>query len=241
MLSRSVFVLLSVATAPAIFGATFTVTIKAVDGEKRAVAKADVALFWTVRDEVTVKRNAEAVTDETGKTVLRVDDWNEKRPVLVLSADRKLGGIVGASKADDGREVTVTLTPTVRVKGKLACTELGGKPAWANTIITSDGFRAGIAQSMGQSAEFEFMLPPGKYVLQSYGTDVQTLRQRFALAAGAPEYDLGTLDLKASAIAKLKGKPAPDWEITGARGVKPTAKLADYKGKWVYLEFWGFW
>ena len=52
---------------------------------------------------------------------------------------------------------------------------------------------------------------------------------------------MGTLDLKASPIAKLKGKPAPGWEITAARGVKPQVKLADYKGKWVYLEFWGFW
>ena len=55
------------------------------------------------------------------------------------------------------------------------------------------------------------------------------------------EFDLGTLDLKASALAKLKGKPAPDWNITAARGVKSSAKLSDYKGKWVYLEFWGFW
>ena len=30
-------------------------------------------------------------------------------------------------------------------------------------------------------------------------------------------------------------------EITAARGVKPAAKLSDYKGKWVFLEFWGFW
>jgi hypothetical protein len=223
------------------FAGTFTVTVKAVDAEKRAMAKAEVALFWTVRDGETVKRNGEAVTDETGKAVLQVDDWNEKRPVLVLSADRKLGGIAGVSKAEDGKEVMVTLAPTVRVKGKLVCTELGGKPAWANTIITSDGFRAGLAQSMGQSAEFEFMLPPGKYALQSYGTDVQQLRQNFTLAASEPEYDVGTLDLKASALAKLRGKPAPAWEITDARGVKRGLNVADYKGKWIYLEFWGFW
>jgi hypothetical protein len=67
------------------------------------------------------------------------------------------------------------------------------------------------------------------------------MKQTMTLAADRPEYDLGILDLKASPIAKLKGKMAPGWDITAARGVKPNVKLSDYKGKWVYLEFWGFW
>ena len=123
----------------------------------------------------------------------------------------------------------------------LNCSELNSKPKWANTMMTADGFRAHVAQCMSESAEFEFILPAGKYALRSYGTDVLDIKQTVTLSADRPEFDFGTLDLKASPIAKLKGKPAPGWEITAARGVKPQAKLADYKGKWVYLEFWGFW
>jgi len=182
-----------------------------------------------------------SVTDESGKAVLQVDDWNEKRPVLVLSADRKLGGFVGVSNADDAKEVIATMAPTVRVKGKLDCTELKTKPRWANTMVTPDGFRAQFAQHMGEAAEFDFVLPVGKYGFRSYGTDVEDRKQTITLSADKPEYDFGTLDLKASPIAKLRGKTAPDLDITAVRGVKPKVKLSDYKGKWVYLEFWGFW
>jgi len=42
-------------------------------------------------------------------------------------------------------------------------------------------------------------------------------------------------------LAKLYGKEPPPLKITDARGVDKNVKLSDYKGKWVVLEFWGFW
>jgi hypothetical protein len=218
--------------------------MKVVTAENQAVSKADVALFWQVEGAeaaMTPRDDKRAITDESGKAVLRVDDWNEKRAVLILSADRKLGAVVGVSNADDGKEVMATVVPTARVTGRLECKELNSKPHWANTMITPDGFRAQVAQHMGESAKFDFILPAGKYALRSYGSDVEDTKQTLTLTADQSEYDLGMLDLKASPIAKLKGKTAPGWNITAARGVKPNVKLSDYKGKWVYLEFWGFW
>src|SRR5688572_30061412 len=79
--SRSFFVLLLLVIAPAMFAATFTVTIKAVDAEKKVVPNAEVALFWNLKDATTLAGKADAVTDESGKAVLQVDDWNEKRAV----------------------------------------------------------------------------------------------------------------------------------------------------------------
>lgn len=38
-----------------------------------------------------------------------------------------------------------------------------------------------------------------------------------------------------------KGKDAPAWNITDAKGLPATSKLADFKGKWVVLDFWGYW
>lgn len=222
--------------------ALFTVTVKVIDARKVPVPKADVALFWVVKAEaMTVRAKQGAVTDASGKAVLQVDDWNEKRPVLVLSADRTLGGIVGVSKADDGKELLATLGPTVRVKGKLECRELNSKPEWVNTTVTADGFRAYFAQNISTSAVYQFVLPAGKYVLESYGTDVENAKQTVTLTTNRPEYNLGTVDLKATPIAKLKGKTPPGWSITDARGVKANVKLSDYKGEWVYVEFWGFW
>lgn len=224
------------------FADTFAITVKVVDADKKPVAKADVALFWDVRSgAMTPSAEKPITTNADGKAVLRVDDWNEKRPLVVLSADRKLAGLVGVSKADDSKEVTVTLRPAVRVKGKLECKELKNQPEWANTTVTPDGFRPFCVQEISTSAAFAFVLPAGKYTLRSYGTDVELARQTVTLTADRPEYDLGTVNLKASPIAKLKGKMPPNWTIAAARGVQSDVELSDYKGKWVYIEFWGFW
>src|SRR5262245_41542063 len=75
------------------FAGTFTITLNVVDTEKKPVSKAEAALFWDIKNgAMTARAKQEAVTDDTGKARLQVDDWDETRPVLVLSADRTLGG-----------------------------------------------------------------------------------------------------------------------------------------------------
>jgi hypothetical protein len=64
------------------------------------------------------------------------------------------------------------------------------------------------------------------------------MRQTVSLSADKSQLDLGMVDLKASPLGKMKGKVLPAWSIADARGVNRQAKLGDYKGKWLYLEFW---
>ena len=45
---------------------------------------------------------------------------------------------------------------------------------------------------------------------------------------------------KTNAIADSIGKALPEWTVTDARNAKKDVKIADFKGKWVLLEFWGF-
>ncbi|HVS37670.1 MAG TPA: hypothetical protein VMS17_19060 [Gemmataceae bacterium] len=244
MSHRGFFALLSFAiAASAAYADNFLVTLKVVDADQKPVAKAEAALFWNAADGVmTPSADKPAVADADGKIVLRVDVWSGKRPALVLSADRALGGVVGVGKEDDGKELTVALGPTVRIIGKLECKELNSKPEWANTIIIADGFQLGnITQNVSKSAAFDFTPPAGKYTVWNYGSDVEGFKQTIELTADHRERDLGVIDLKASPIAKMKGKTPPDWIIADARGAKKDVRLADYKGKWVYIEFWGFW
>jgi len=55
------------------------------------------------------------------------------------------------------------------------------------------------------------------------------------------ELDLGTIDLPATKLAKLYGEPAPELTISAARGIDRQMRLADLRGKFVVLEFWGHW
>jgi hypothetical protein len=243
MYQRFLLTLLSVAVGcTTACGDTFSVPLKVVNADNQPVAQADVGLFWQVKDGAMIAAAEKPTrTDAAGKAVLAVDNWNQKRPVLVLSADRKLGAVVGVEKGDEGKERTVTLGPTVRVTAKLECKELNAKPVWANTLVTPEGFGGYFTQDGGTTASFAFVLPAGKYTFRSYGTDVEDARQTVTLSADRPVHDFGTIDLKASAIAKMKGKAPAEWVVADARGVKADVKLADYKGKWVYIEFWGFW
>lgn len=61
------------------------------------------------------------------------------------------------------------------------------------------------------------------------------------LDADTPVVDLGTIDLRATEIAKHVGKAPPAWNVTDARGVAKSVQLSDYKGKWVIVELWAYW
>ncbi len=240
---RLLFVLIVFAIAgQSVHAETFTVTIKVVDAQMKPEQGVDVSLFWEAKDGVMTPSNPKDVkTNAEGKAVVVIDNWNEKRPVMVLSADRTQGGIVGVSKADAGKEVVVTLGAVMRMNGKMDSKELGYAPKWANVTVTRDGYRAYFTQHTTMDAKFEFLLPVGKYKLNVYGEDVTDFKKTVNLEADRSVLELGVINMGATPIAKLKGKSLPDLQITDARGVKPDIKLTDYKGKWVYLEFWGFW
>ena len=91
-------------------------------------------------------------------------------------------------------------------------------------------------------AEFSVLLPPGEYDLNGYGSDVVGIHKPLSIQTSTgPDLDLGTLDLPATFLARHKGKELPNWKLADARGVKKDVTLADYRGKWVLVDFWGYW
>jgi len=98
-----------------------------------------------------------------------------------------------------------------------------------------------VLQCSSNEAKFSFRLPPGTYAFWGYGSDIQNHRRDLKVMADSKGVDLGTIDVPAEVIARHVGKAPPAWNVTDARGLKPTVKLEDLKGKWVLLEFWGFW
>jgi thiol-disulfide isomerase/thioredoxin len=115
-------------------------------------------------------------------------------------------------------------------------------------------------------ATFAFSLPPGRYSLRAYSqyADKEVLEgdlipdRPIALEDDVPEVDLGCLRLSPHPIdvrmmeARSKeagrwwdhtrhyGERPPRWHVTDARGVSKDVQLADFRGKWVLVDFWGF-
>lgn len=84
-------------------------------------------------------------------------------------------------------------------------------------------------------------LPPGRYRLRGGDSSCHVgVDREVTLEPGRP-VDLGAIELKLTAIARLFGKKPPAWSITDARGVPRSVKLSDFEGKWVVVYFWGFW
>ena len=162
--------------------------------------------------------------------------------LATLDTDRKRGGLVIIEPKDAGQPVTIKVGPLVHFHGAYECKELGKPVGWTNTILFAMPGRVNFSNFQSEKGQFDYWLPPGNYQIQGYGSsEVAQHRREVSLEAGKPDVDLGAIDLAASRIAKLKGKEAPRLLSTDARGVSKDAQISDYKGKWVALEFWGYW
>lgn len=114
---------------------------------------------------------------------------------------------------------------------------------------------------------FEVWLPPGKYQLYAYGQtaaangiDLAVVPNPEIVVSGESRaLDVGTLRLRNAPpsqreqrVARAKaagsfvdltkrfGERPPRWHVVDARGVKKSVQPADFQGKWLLVDFWGF-
>jgi hypothetical protein len=222
------------------------VTGRVVDQAGKPVAKSDVASFWDSSEEGNapvgkLRPYEAATTDRDGKFSLKTNFYNRSQAFLALDAAREQGGLVVVDPKEAQKPLTITMAPLVRVQGKFACKELGDKKFWTNVYMSLMPGNNRILMCASKAGEFSFNLPPGKYEFYGYGSVVQRRKKELVLSAEMPSVDLGTINLEATIIARHIGKAPPPWHVTDARGVSRGVKLSDFKGKWVVLEFWGYW
>jgi RNA polymerase sigma factor (sigma-70 family) len=200
---------------------------------RREIPKKDEKPRWNYFD--SAKTGADGVA-KIGYEKLRFT------PLLARDEAGKRVQIASVSPASLARgEVSLTLVPECRLSGTLVCEQLkkAGKPlGWTNVYLMRDGRR--VADCSSQEGQFEFPVPPGTYRLHGYGTDLRADDVTVTVQLGKPEVTADPIPLTASKLLTLVGEPAPEFEgVTGWSG-KPV-KLADLKGKFVLLEFWGYW
>ena len=189
------------------------------------------------------------VTDASGKTQMFAENISRESLALVArKASRKLVGIKPVSRKDvvaafnNKSVIVISLEPECRVHGRLqsiGLENLNRTLTWANANLEVDGRRVFECNSSKQ--EFEFFVPHGTYLIEAYGRDAYFTHRTFTVPAGSTDIELEVLDLPASAMAKLVGKPAPEIaDVMAWKNSKPLT-LADLRGQYVLLEFFGHW
>lgn len=141
---------------------------------------------------------------------------------------------------------------TCRVTGSLTSTEygkLGGTLDRGIVSVLADPGGERVAHSdtkrTATGPEFAFDLFPGRYVLEctgvgSRGATFVPTRKAITVGPADTAVKLDPIDLPASEITRLFGKPAP--ELDGVVGWKNTdpVTLKGLKGKVVVLDFWSY-
>jgi hypothetical protein len=213
---------------------------RVLDAGGKPVAGVDVAPYWQAADEaLTPFRGVK--TDAAGRFTFAFDPRFVGSALLAYDQDRTHGGLLVVDLKKLPAAPEIKLRPVVRVHGSFVCKELDRKPTWTNVYMNAQPGRHRVRGCSSTQAAFSFRVPPGAYQFWGYGTDIQDHRNDLTLAADKPDVDLGALDVPATPIARHVGKAPPAWTVTDARGVAKDVKVSDFKGKWVLVEFWGFW
>jgi thiol-disulfide isomerase/thioredoxin len=225
-------------------GPTIDVRLMSADGRPLANASVGTHAYGESGAEPRWKFFApNAKSDDSGIARLKFERPLEKRTLLyALSHDSKLAAFTELSSDELTQPVEIKLLPACRMHGRLASADLAAvnrQMDWTNVYLFRDKDRC--LQFMSREQEFEFYLPPGEYRLQAYGTYLHSTNKDVVVDKDKDELDLGSLDLPATNLAKLIGRPAPELqEIKAWRNGEPV-KLADLRGKAVVLDFWGYW
>ena len=234
-----VAILLARAGASAAWAQNQNISGRVVDARGKPVDGAMLATRWTLEDKRLVPKE-DVKTADDGTFAGKI--WFYQRPVavMVLDAGQKRGAVVMIDAKDIDQPLNLTVVELVFTKGTIDDQALPPAKAPCSVEINAPG-KLDLIDLGDQPKQFSCRLPPGEYELYVAREDAEPLWKKATIGKRSTPVNLGTLKLKPTKMAESYGNPAPDWEITAARGVDARVKLADYKGKWVLIEFWAFW
>jgi len=225
----------------------------------------DIKALWGNLGRMEPSGIKTITTGEDGRFSINVS--YRCRALMAMDPTRKTGGLalLARNKATD--PVEIRLGPLLKIRGSIEGPANGERPPWTHVYVLlpedpTQPLASDKLVSCGSfDAKFEVSLPPSRYVIEGYNDAQDAFTYPYPevdTSKATGDIDLGALKLSPSIssasvkIAKAKaagtwidharriGNQAPEWHLTDARGIDKSAKISDFKGKWVILYFWGF-
>ena len=216
------------------------VTGQVIDVKDNPIPEVLVSSFWETTGD-RLEPVIENKTDRIGKFTVAVAFRNEIGAVIAMDKERERGGILIVRKTDEDTTKAIRLSQLVEVKGTFVNKELD-EPLQGVTAYIEIASLHAVVQDRRLQSQFSFRLPPGEYLIGAYGQHIEFFERPLNLLPSTSVLDLGKVNLQTRGNYKpYFGKMAPSWKITEARGLDQQVKLSDLRGKWILLEFWGYW
>ncbi len=217
------------------------ITVRVTGPDGKPVAGADVGTFMVSRqdpkgpDSRREWRYLEPTMtgpDGTAKGLFR------EPPTVVRDAvNRRIAFPTPSPARLAGGELHVKLVPEHRITGRVTIER--AEPAEpTHVLLLRDG--EWIAQIDLKGGGFDFPVVPGTYTVRALGDELRDDSATVTVPANKAEVAVGPLTLKPSAFTLLRGKPAPELRGVAGWSGKPVT-LADLKGQYVLVDFWGYW
>lgn len=213
---------------------------RVVDADGRPVAGASVGLNWSSVGGPVPETSGAITSGDDGTFSGTTDVYGYPARVAAYSADGALAGFTSVAEGQTG-DVLITLRPSLTVTLRVTRTGLEEPLPYAGVNLTVAGGMDLSAQLQGTDA-LELVVPHGDLSWFVYDDWFSTVKGERAVEPDEFAVDLGALDIPPAFLARHVGKVLPEWTVTDARNLLlDQATLAAHRGKWLLIEFWGFW
>jgi hypothetical protein len=213
-----------------------------VDADGKPVAGVPVAAFWTAseKDPTWVAGGQPLATSGADGAFAAKVLW-PGQPTAYFAYDKagNRGAIAVLDDATVREAQRLALAPLAAVDVAFDFRECGAAVPLLFCLMAKPAHTY-VGQVQTTGAELRLLLPPGEYAVRWFARDAVTVDHSFSVAAGQQSLALA-LPVASSVIAKHYGKEPPALDVTEARGVEASFTLAGLRGKWVLIDFWGFW
>lgn len=222
------------------------------DADGTPVAGVHVAEFWVYDGAWKPRQEDASKTDKDGRFSATVRTYPElaARNHRIQAGDGHRAAIMFVARDALAEEVTLVLQPLAAVTSTLELPEGHKYEGPASVSVNLAGERMPLLSTRSTVADgISMHLPPGQYQMRvSAGRDFKPVATEFTVEAGSDKQALPAIKLELTNLAKLAGKEAPEITISHIRNLpadlaeKGTeVTLKDFRGRWVMLEFWGWW
>jgi thiol-disulfide isomerase/thioredoxin len=222
-------------------GSIMEVAGRVIDQQGKPIAGARVAENWFSEQMAPLEPTRPARTDADGRFSLEVTLDSRDAVVMAMDPTGSLGGAAVIPATGPGGPVQIKLAPLGEVRGRFTCAEPGLPPGETYWTMFLESSNLRVAAGRSRAATFTMKLPPGRYQFRGGESYRHVGAARDVTLTPGQAVDLGAIDLELTPIARYFGKEPPPWHITDARGVAKDVRPSDFKGKWVVLDFWGYW